>query len=403
MIVTAQNSNGRLHSAVFHAKELESVCEVTSDMPGTEAARIVLNSLRRVARTFVLRPPQPRLKAEQLKELNLEGYSTAVVSSPIRKRGWKGGFGSDSDPTQHWVEHFTEGGFVYYENEVTRERQWHVPDRGLELLPPDLRRSKTKRRMRDRRSAAEKEKLLMRAFARCEEARQREDPSEVINNVIPLDWLELYISRDPGDEGGNAFAEAFPLHINELRFLLANNLIVLRSEGVAWGDFRRVALQVLAAPGGRKFRFEPSIVFEGNASIKGKHFHVSILEERDDINADLRSLVVTAVHQDKGDAVGVSGMGAELSSRTFLATFPFEELYVQLGIQDCPTSQLVNKLLPRLRTVARTLVVVRLLISFCSSFAFVSKISRAALMLLSLIVRMHRLLSRVSVTLLSIF
>ena len=173
--------------------------------------------------------------------------------------------------------------------------------------------------------------------------------------AIPvLSVLRQYIATEV-----NAFAIAFPEHINELRYVLSNNVFSQTSSGILWTDFMRVAMDILAAPGGRTFAKAAQVLYEGPWKSKGRLFTVTCIEEEDDFDASMRSILVTAITQRRKESM----LNAKESSQmTFLATFLISELRQELGIseeEEVTSAELVKKLLPRMKTVARTLVVGR--------------------------------------------
>lgn len=204
-------------------------------------------------------------------------------------------------------------------NEKTHEKSWEPPF-SYPILPPDLRRNKTKRRYVDHRRANVKEALLRDIFDwlrhKSTESEPENGEESVQYNVI-LAALEDYADGDgeaaeaereervgsgetsgggndtaagfkekereekgegtngEGVEGNcpNLFHRYFPAHVAEMRYTLTSGIMQCDDHsggGVSWNAFKRPFLQVLSAPGGRSFEELPMIVFEGPCHIGNK-------------------------------------------------------------------------------------------------------------------------------------
>ena len=177
--VAAQSETGKLHSAVFSARELESVCGITGESEVQEVITSVLGALKRVARTFVLKPRPPAMSAEEMQGLGLDDAFGFQAAS------------SSSSGAAFWVERFTPEGDVYYEDVSSGRTTWTRPPE-FELLPPDLRRTKTKNKHKDQRPASEKATMLLEAFRAAWEYGSEES----FRKVVPQDMLQDYLGTE---------------------------------------------------------------------------------------------------------------------------------------------------------------------------------------------------------------
>lgn len=245
-MVSATSLSGKTYSAFFSQMEIQSVLGMDSQVPSGRVAEQLLPRLKRVARTLVISHEIPAKGSHSSGQACIEQAAGGALS---------------------WEQRFTNDGRAYYVNESTRQVCWEPPV-GFEILPPDLRRSRTKRMNTDKREAKEKVALLQRCFNGFKT--RPEDAFASVRAITSSIRRHGEVEQSEAAEPYQCpLVNAFPIYQGELKYIASSGILEEIADGagdggfVSWGVFERTLMTVLESAGGRTFVSEPAVVYEG--------------------------------------------------------------------------------------------------------------------------------------------